>query len=140
MPSTIVLVSIGQYIIAVLGGLGFYYILAVEKDKADRKQLMDTALSYIINFILYMWLAKIIILFPLFIKDPFAVLPYPSDSRMFYLAHIFIGMHLLLAWKRKKIDGLKLYQSIVPILIMSNFIYEFMEVMFNQFSQSWSTL
>src|SRR5699024_377189 len=102
MPSAVVLISIGQYVIAFIIGMLFYYMTTSEKDRKKKQHAIDLALSYIINFVLYTWLAKIVVLFSLFIKDPFAVLPYPSDSRMFYLANVFLLIHIVIQIKRKK--------------------------------------
>lgn len=140
MPSSVVLISIGQYVIAFLCGMLFYYVTRSDQSHKSRKQAIDLTLSYIINFILYTWLAKIVILFPLFIKDPFAVLPYPSDSRMFYVANVFLLIHILVQIKREKLHIEKWKQAIIPIWLMSGFVYELIEVMYYQFQQSWSTL
>lgn len=137
MPSLTILFSIGQYVISLLVGIGFYYI---NTQQIDKKQAVDIVSSYLINFILYIWLAKIIVFLPLFVTDPFAVLAYPSDSRMFYLASVFTVIHGFIAWKRNKLPVSLLVEAAIPIFFMSSFIYEFMEVVFNQYQQSWSTL
>lgn len=137
LPSTTILLSIGQYVIAMLIGIGFYYVMSQQEEK---KQRIDMVTSYIINFVLYIWLAKIIILLPLFVKDPFAVLPYPSDSRMFYLATILTIVHGWINWKRKKLVIKKFVEAFIPIFFMGSFIYEFFEIVWNHFGQSWYTI
>lgn len=139
MPSLTILFSIGQYVISLLVGIGFYYINTQQIDKKAKKQAIDLVFTYIINFIIYIWLAKIIVFLPLFFTDPFAVLPYPSDSRMFYIASVFTLIHGFIAKKRNKLQGQIFIDAIIPIFFMSSFIYEFMDVVFNQYKQSWST-
>ncbi|HLR65139.1 MAG TPA: hypothetical protein VK075_06910 [Pseudogracilibacillus sp.] len=138
MPSMTVVYKLLQYVIAFMIGIAFYYGKS-SKERTFKKKAIDQFLSYLINFIIYIWVAKIVLNLPLFVKDPFAVLPYPSTQPMFYLAQFLLGIHLFVQYKRQKVNKMYLQDTFMPIMLMSLFIYDFIDFKFNHFNQSLAT-
>lgn len=109
-----------------VGALIFYYFMhTLEKDK--KKQLLNKITSYVVNFIIYIWLGKVIVNLNVMVKDPFAVLAYPSDSKAFYVAVIFITINILYK-ERDTMERMLLTTSFLPIFLMALFIFEFIYV------------
>ncbi len=125
MVSTTALISIGTIVFSFISGLLFYYLI-VNETKEIRKQRIDSVLSVTINFVLFIWASKIVLHINTFMKDPVAVLAYPSDSTSVYLATILIGITIIYQVIYKKSDGVNLFNTFVPILISTLFIYEFL--------------
>lgn len=121
------LTSIGMITLSlVLGFLSFYLLSDFSKEK--KKRHMEELTSQFINFIIFIWLGKIMLNFPIFISDPMAILAYPSDSNAFYFAIVFIILFLLYKKKRKKLDVLSLLESFVHVFLISSFVYEFIQI------------
>src|SRR5690606_27038035 len=75
--------------------LAFYVMSTLPKEQ--RKEQVSEITSQLINFVLFLWLAKILLKLPLFVRDPLAVLAYPGNSEAFYLASLFTGV---LIWSK----------------------------------------
>lgn len=103
-------------------GVGGY--ISMNKDPfQQQKKRLDWLLSIVIQLVIYIWLAKVLVLFKKAIKDPFAVLAYPSNATMLYLALIFTGIHIAIHIKRKVLSGKEMMLVFVPILISTHFVY-----------------
>lgn len=126
-------------VISFVVGALFYYVLKEDTRQNKRKQIEEVG-SQIINFIIYIWIGKIILKFPTFIKDPMAVLPYPSDSKAFYFATICIFIHIYLKFRNKQEEKFQLLQTFLPIFIVSQFTYEFMQIVFFEMKPNWLLL
>src|SRR5699024_10986539 len=113
MASTTIMKSIGILIASFIFGMVLLYIVFTGT-KEKRKQQLDIILSYTIQFVLYIWLGKIIASLDLFIQDPIAVLAYPGDSTAFYLATGFTLLHIFIQHKRGKINEELLMEGFVP--------------------------
>lgn len=124
-------------IIAISFGLAFlvFYLMSL-LSKEQRKKGVSEVTSQLINFVLFLWLAKILLNLPLFVQDPLAVLAYPSNSEAFYLATLFTGGLLFYQSKKKKIAGALFAHSLVQVILAASFFYEFIQLVWrdNPFS------
>lgn len=67
--ATFKLMSIGIIIISFVVGLIFFYMISY-LSKEQRKAQIEEIVSQLINFIIFIWIGKIILNFSIFIKDP----------------------------------------------------------------------
>src|SRR5690625_5171379 len=116
LPSVTVLKAIGIYIISFLAGFAFYYFTN-QKGKAEKRKMIDQFLSLIINFIIYIWLGKIIVHILLVFKDPLAVLAYPSDSKVLFVATILFAGHLVYFLFKRKKEMLEQLRAAFPMML-----------------------
>src|SRR5699024_7489123 len=79
-----------------------------------------------INFIIYIWIGKIIVNFNKFITDPLAILAYPSNSYAFYIATILIIINLLYRKYRHKENVSIIIETFIPVFLTASFLYEFL--------------
>ncbi|GFZ84597.1 hypothetical protein GCM10010978_26110 [Compostibacillus humi] len=110
-----------------IGILSLYYFSDLTKD--EKKKHLEELLSQIINFVLLIWLGKIILNISGFLSDPLSILAYPSDSKVFYFAIVFITVLLLYKAKRKNLHMLPLFKSFAHFFLISSFVYEFIQFM-----------
>ncbi|MFD1031615.1 hypothetical protein [Metaplanococcus flavidus] len=108
-----------------LAFLAFYLISPLSKEQ--RKEQIGEIISQLINFVLFLWLAKILLNLQLFVQDPLAVLAYPSNSEAFYLATLFTGVLLFYKRRQKKITGVLLAHSFLQVFLAASFFYEFIQ-------------
>ncbi|WP_010095622.1 hypothetical protein [Ornithinibacillus scapharcae] len=90
-------------IIALSFAIGFisFYLLSDLSIKQKRKHI-EELISQLINFVIFIWLGKILLHLFIFISDPLSILAYPSDSKAFYFAIVSITLLLLYKSNRKK--------------------------------------
>lgn len=108
-------------------GFAVFFIIS-DLAKEHKKQRAQEALSQIINFVLFIWLSKILLNLPLLFSDPLAVLAYPSDSRAFYLAAFFSAALLVYGMTSGRIQAWQLFQTLVYIVLPASFFYEFAQL------------
>lgn len=127
--SKLILISI----IAISFALAFvaFYVMS-SLSKKQRKEQVEEITSQLINFVLFLWLAKILLNLPLFLQDPLAVLAYPSNSESFYLAVLFTGGLLLYKARKRKIAGGLLAHSFLQVFLAASFFYEFIQMMWRE--------
>lgn len=127
MASTTILISIAIIMVSLIGSVILFFLIS-EDEKALKKKQIEDVISLTINFVIYIWLGKIIVNFNKFITDPLAILAYPSNSYAFYIASLFIIINLLYRKYRheERID--QILQAFVPIIISASFLYEFLQV------------
>src|SRR5699024_5448155 len=79
------------------------------------------------NVVIFIWIGKIIVNLQVFMRDPFAILAYPSDRRALYIALIFGTIHILYRsiWKKQAFRST--WETIVPVLIGTLFMYELLQ-------------
>ena len=109
-----------------LAFLAFYLMSNLAKEQ--RKQQISETASQLINFVLFLWLAKILLNLPLFVQDPLAVLAYPSNSEAFYLAALFTGILVYVKAKQGKINGGRLAHTFLQVFLAASFVYEFIQM------------
>ncbi|GEN31384.1 hypothetical protein HNQ35_001894 [Cerasibacillus quisquiliarum] len=123
--------SIGIIVFSLIMGFIFYYVMSPAHKKEKKKHLEETT-SLLINFIIFIWLGKILVNINIFIEDPLAILAYPSDSNAFYIAVLLTALQIIYKTKRKQFDSMTWFVSFVPIFIFGSFVYEFIQkVVFN---------
>ena len=123
------LTEIGLIIVSLaIGFLTFYLLSDLSKDM--KKKQIDELLSQLINFVILVWVGKIVINLQTFIIDPFSVLAYPSDSKAFYFAVAAITLILLYKRIRKNFDLITFIHSFIYVFLFGSFVYEFIEVVF----------
>ncbi|WP_243840684.1 hypothetical protein [Paenisporosarcina antarctica] len=110
--------------------------------KEQRKRHIEEITSQLINFVLFIWVGKIIMNFTVFINDPLAILAYPSDSSAFYLAVLFSSLYLFFKSQRGQMNMMLFIQSFIFVFLIASFLYEFMQFVLydNTYSVSYMVL
>lgn len=130
MASTSKLISISILVISVAGGILLFYLMS-ELPKEQRKKMIGEMVSQLVNFVLFMWVGKVLLNFSVFIKDPMAILAYPGDSGAFYAAVLFSGLLLTYKVKRGQLKGLAVGKAFVHLFLLAAFLYEFIQYAWN---------
>lgn len=131
MASTTVLIFIGILVASLVFGIGLFYG-SHTGSKRIKKQQIDVILSYSVQFVIYIWLGKMIASFPRILHDPIAVLASPADSTAFYIATFFILFHLFIQQKRRKMNDELLIKGFVPVFFATSFFNGFLQITINQ--------
>ncbi|MGJ9459684.1 hypothetical protein [Oceanobacillus sp. CF4.6] len=120
------LIPISILVLSFAAGIISFYIMS-DLPKEEKKKQMDELISQLVNFVLFIWLGKILLHFSVFIKDPLAILAYPSNSDSFYFA--VVGIVIVLFYKsfRKQINVLALMESFLHVFLVASFLYEFIQ-------------
>ncbi|WP_192892934.1 hypothetical protein [Planococcus salinus] len=119
--------SIFVIVISVAAGIASFYLLDAAS-KEQKKKRIETIISQLVNFVLFLWLAKILLNLSLFIQDPLAVLAYPADSSAFYLAVLFSFGLIFYQSRKGTIQAFLFVQSIIYVLVTAAFVYEFIQL------------
>lgn len=127
MPSITVIFSIVILVVSFIGGFVLFYLTSTDSRKMKKAKLDDMT-SLLINFVIYIWIGKIIANLPTFIQDPLAILAYPSNSTAFYIATLLMAVNIVDRKIRKQQDIRQLGQSFLPVLLGALFSYEFLQV------------
>lgn len=122
--------SMGMIIISWFIGFLIYYLIS-SSPKKDTKVHIEELISQFINFILLMWIGKIILNFSSFIKAPLVILAYPSNSAAFYFAILLITINIVYKAKRKDLEVLGLVDAFIYVFLSASFVYEFIQIVFN---------
>jgi len=121
------LTSIGILIVSFLLAFTFYFVISSE-DRKNKMKNLEHISGIIINFIIYVWVAKVILNMTIFIRDPIAVLAYPSDSRAFYLAIVLLLIHMIYQGRKDQWKIAEAKTALVPIFLSSSFVFEFIQL------------
>lgn len=133
------LIPIIAVVISILIGVLFYYSTS-KADKEDKKKLINEVIEYLIHFVLFIWLAKIIINIQTFIKDPVAILAYPGNQKAFYIAILLLFINIFYTVRKGKLLLKPFISAFVPIIIFAMFAHEFMNMVLFDRSLSWTYL
>lgn len=128
MPSVTVIKSVGIIIISFIIGISFFYFttsLSTEK----KKQQLEDVLSLIINFVIYIWVGKILLNLSLFISDPLAVLAYPSNASSFYVATLLLIINIGYRVWRHEFNIVRWLNVFLPVILAAAFSYEFLQLL-----------
>ncbi|MFB4168557.1 hypothetical protein [Virgibacillus sp. JSM 102003] len=139
MPSAWVLTNVAIIVVSILWGLMFFYIIS-PLTKTTKKQHFEEIISLLINFVIFIWVGKILLNLAVFVKDPLAILAYPSNSHAFYVAAFLLLLNVGYKAKRKKIDTIPILASFVPVFLGASFAYEFIEITWNESNLAWGHL
>lgn len=121
------LLPIALFIASMAGGIFIFYLTS-HLSKETKKLHIEQMISELITFVIFIWLGKIIINITLFVQDPLAVLAYPSDSKAVYIAVLLSGISLYIKSKKGKIQAISLFESFLPVFLVSSFLYEFIQI------------
>ena len=127
LVSTTVLRFLLILVASYLFGLLFYYVLDRE-EKLHKKKRIDEMISLTIHIILCIWIGKIIVNFQVFMKDPFAILAYPSDRRALYIALILVSIYTVYETFKKKRPFRPIWNAFIPVLLGTLFMYELLQL------------
>lgn len=130
MATATVLASIGMILISMVAGLTSFYIMS-DLPKVQRKRLVEEVSSQLMNFVIFIWVGKILLNLSIFIKDPLAILAYPSNSAAFYLAIVFSSLLLIYKAIRKQMHVLELLHAFLPVILVASFVYEFIQILYH---------
>jgi hypothetical protein len=122
--------SIGMKVISWIIGLFSFYLFSNLPRKEKRLQL-EKLTSQLINFILFIWVGKIILDFSIFIRNPLVILAYPSNSSAFYFAFFLTIITVVYKSKRGRVDFLGLFGAFFYVFLISSFAYEFIQIVWN---------
>lgn len=129
MVITSALITVVVLVISYGIGALYYYFLQDGSTGEKRKQL-DQTTSIVINFVIFIWLGKIATHLPIFVRDPLAVLAYPSNQVAFYVATFFFIVYFLIQTKREKIIGEDVFPVVIPVLFVTQFVYELIQFLY----------
>jgi len=136
MATLAVLTSIGIIVGSFIGAFLFYYIVSPQSSREKRK-MIEQITSILINFVIFIWIGKICVHIHLFIRDPLAVLAYPSNTASFYVACLFIVIYLIYKVKRHHFHIWSLIYTFVPIFLVASFIYHFAQIVWMDHTFAW---
>lgn len=124
------LMSVASIIISI--GIGFFtfYIMS-NVSKGKKKMLMEEMVIQFTNFIIFIWVGKVLLHITSFIKNPLAIVAYPSNSEAFYLAVLFSIIVLVYKSKRGKLDVVLFIKALIPVVFVASFLYEFIQLVGN---------
>lgn len=121
------IVEIGILGFSLAFGFLSFYVLA-DLSKEQRKSQMAELTSQFVNFVIFIWLGKVLFHISTFVSDPMSILAYPSDSRSFYFAVALIALVLVYRSRRNNLNVLPLLKSFALIFLISSFVYEFIQI------------
>lgn len=121
------IISIGIIIASFAIGLVSYYLLS-DFPKKEKKKHIDEVTSQLINFVIFIWVGKIVLNLSLFLQEPVTVLAYPADSGAFYLAVLFTAITIVYKSIRKNLDLRSLADVFAHVFLVASFIYEFTQL------------
>lgn len=136
MPQTKIFIELSILVISFIIGISVYYLISKDPKEAKKKQLEDI-ISLTINFIIYIWIGKIVTNIAKFIKDPLSILAYPSNSYAVYVATILIMINLLYRKYRYKEQISIIIFAFIPVFILSSFVFEFIQLVIVEKTHNW---
>ena len=122
--------SVGIIIISLGAGFLTYYFLS-DAAKEKKKDYMGELLGQLMNFVIYMWVGKIVFNLSVFLKDPLSILSYPSNSTAFYVAVIASVITVTIKSERGKIDSIPFLHVFIFVFLIASFVYEFIQIVWN---------
>src|SRR5699024_12745607 len=114
--------------VSFLGWILFYYVVD-HNDNQHKIYELDQFLNVLIQFILYLWLMKIIAQFSMVCQDRMSVLALPANSMHFLFASIILLVHLCFKYRNNTLATINLFQTGSFIIIASLFIYEILQLL-----------
>lgn len=129
MAAAQVLMSIGIIAFSFVIGLLFFYVTS-PLTKLEKKKQIEEVISQLINFVIFIWIGKVLTNLPVFISDPLTILAYPSNSHAFYVAVLLIVITISYKVIRHKFAAHTFLISFVPIFLAASFVYEFIGMVY----------
>src|SRR5690625_1979708 len=122
--ATFKLKAVGIIVISFIVGFAFFYITSPLQKELKKAQL-EEMFSQLVNFIIFIWVGKIIWNFSIFINDPLAILAYPSNSDAFYIAILLSAILLFYKNWKKKLNVILLITYFLPVFLLVFFLFVF---------------
>lgn len=119
--------------IAILFGsfvFGFIVYYFVNPKTKKLKEQVDFIGNYLITYVVFILVGKVLYHYKLFFKDPMAVLAYPSDSPAFYIGTILFIVAIIVQLYLEKLQLPSLIHIFVPVVVGGSFLYEFIQMQF----------
>lgn len=139
MVITNVMLAAAEVVISFLAGAGGFYLFS-ERSGKEKKVLLENILSSLINFVLFIWLSKVILNFPSFIKEPLTILAYPGTAGTFYLAFIFSAGLFLYQSKKKNAGQRDFIKVFSFVFLITSLVYELIQFTWNNDENSFGYL
>lgn len=105
------------------------YYFANPKTKKLKEQV-DFIGNYLITYVVFILVGKVLYHYKLFFQDPMAVLAYPSDSPAFYIGTILFIVAIIVQLYLEKLQLPSLIHIFVPVVVGGSFLYEFIQMQF----------
>lgn len=134
MATTTALLFVGKFALSFIFAIIMFYIMDEEDAKVKRKKI-DDLLSLLLQFIIYIWLAKMIWDLPMLFRHPFSVLAYPSNSTHFYTATVLTSLHFYWQHRHDKSAIQARLNMFIRVALLALFMYEFLEIILNPYTQ-----
>ncbi|WP_068672648.1 hypothetical protein [Oceanobacillus sp. Castelsardo] len=136
---TSAVVTVVHYLISLFVGIIIYYLIN-DKSRESNKNQVNEIISEIVNFVIFLWVGKVLFNYSRLLEDPLIVFIIPSDSTSFYFAFLCMGGLFFYKFKQRRFDVGKFLQAFFPIFIFSSFCYEFIQLVWenNRFSFGYS--
>jgi len=131
--------SIGIIFASLAIGLIIFHTLS-DLPKEKKRKHMEELISQLVNFIIFIWVGKILLNISLFIQDPLAVLAYPGDSGAFYLACLFTAAIVVYKTVRKNLDIQKFADAFLHVFLVASFFYEFIQMILEDNTYSFGNM
>lgn len=135
MVVTNAMLSVVEITISFILGFLIYYIVS-DQSRQQNKILIGKIISDLINFVLFIWLSKVILNLSLFVREPLTVLAYPGNADTFYLAFFFSAALFLYQSKIKKTDQSDYLIAFSMVFLITSLVYELIQLLWNNNAQS----
>src|SRR5690625_2410263 len=89
MASAQVLTSIAIIVMSFIIGLMFFYLTS-PLSHVERKQQIEEVISLLINFVIFIWIGKIVVRFSIFIEDPLAILIFRINTYTYLFSYLIM--------------------------------------------------
>lgn len=130
MIITNAMISMVTILTSLIAGGGIYYIFN-EKSRGIKLKQIEEVSSVLINFVLLIWLSKVVLNFSSFLSEPLTILAYPGASDTFYLAFIFSSAWFMYRYARDKGDRGALIETFAVIFLLSSTVREMIQLVWN---------
>lgn len=127
-------IIIGSFII------GFIYSYFFSPfSKTERRQYVEEVQNLFLMFILSLFIGKVILKFSLILRDPIAVLAYPSNSKAFYIALCLTAVFgfYRVHWFKCDLCRLRLLFVSFTVFLSASFSYELIYYWLDTRDYSW---
>ncbi|GGM19389.1 hypothetical protein GCM10011351_01560 [Paraliobacillus quinghaiensis] len=112
----------------IIGFFVFWFNGPYTKEKT--KRYLDHVSNYLIIFVVALWISKIALHFSIFLKDPIAVLAFPSNSTAFYIAIILLSGYGWYQIKKALFEVKPFLLTLIFVLIVASFSFIFSQLVF----------
>ena len=119
-----IVVLIISFLLAVL-----FFRFTSPHSKNVQKALNNYIESLVLTLVVSIFIAKIILHFPLFTEDPMAVLAHPSDANVFYIAFLFTILFGTWKWRKIELDVGDVLLAFIQIFAVAAFVYELAQLL-----------